>query len=432
MSRRYNLFSGKLLLLGFGLTVGFAMNVGASADILNVKAEPGAVAQAIANATPGDVLILEAGIHTGPIVVDKSVTLTGVKGTIVDGQAIETTIKIMAEDVTIRGLKIINSGDNLPDKHSGIFVNKTAHRAIIEDNFLENNLISVYLWGAHDVMVRNNKIYGRQDLRVNERGNGVQLWESDGSQVIGNEIKYGRDGLFAMTTKNNVFRDNVIEDTRFAVHYMYADDSILEGNISRNNHLGFALMFSTSMKVIGNFSLGDRDHGIALNYANKSEFIGNQVIGVGDKCVFIYNSSKNQFRRNLFKDCGIGVHFTAGSERNVISENAFIANQTQVKYVGTRNLDWADAGRGNYWSDNPAFDLDGNGLADAVYRPNDMVDRVVWAYPMSKLLLNSPAIQVLRWAQSTFPAITPGGVYDSAPLMHPVMQPVLEEVKVNG
>ena len=34
----------------------------------------------------------------------------------------------------------------------------------------------------------------------------------------------------------------------------------------------------------------------------------------------------------------------------------------------------------------------------------------------AKLLLNSPAVQVLRWAQSQFPAILPGGVVDSHPL----------------
>ena len=40
-------------------------------------------------------------------------------------------------------------------------------------------------------------------------------------------------------------------------------------------------------------------------------------------------------------------------------------------------------------------------------------------YPAAKLLLNSPAVQVVRWAQSRFPAIHPGGVIDSAPLMSP-------------
>lgn len=414
--------------ISLALCLTFGVGEGAFGATISVKAEPGAVAKAISHAAPGDVLELQTGRHLGPVIIDKTVTLTGVRGAVVDGAGVDTSITILAEDVHIRGLKVINSGDNLPDKNSGIFINKTAHRAVIEDNFLENNLISVYLWGADDVIVRNNKIYGRQDLRVNERGNGVQLWESDRSQIIGNDIKYGRDGIFALTSEGDIFRENTITETRFAVHYMYVNDSVLEGNQSRDNHLGYALMFSTNMQVRGNLSLGDRDHGIALNYANGSKFIDNQVVGVGDKCVFIYNSNKNIFSRNLFKGCGIGIHFTAGSERNKISENAFIANQTQVKYVGTRSLDWASEGRGNYWSDNPAFDLDGNGLADATYRPNDMVDRVVWAYPMSKLLLNSPAVQVLRWAQSTFPSIRPGGVYDSAPLMHPAMK----EVDANG
>jgi nitrous oxidase accessory protein len=64
------------------------------------------------------------------------------------------------------------------------------------------------------------------------------------------------------------------------------------------------------------------------------------------------------------------------------------------------------------------FDLDGDGRADQPYRPNDLVDQVVWRHPMAKLLLNSPALKVLQWAQSTFPAIYPGGVTDSAPLMN--------------
>lgn len=81
-------------------------------------------------------------------------------------------------------------------------------------------------------------------------------------------------------------------------------------------------------------------------------------------------------------------------------------------------------GRGNYWSDNPAFDLDGDGIGDAAYRPNDLIDEVLWAYPVAKLLLNSPAVQSLRWAQSRFPALHPGGVIDSAPLMEPPDPPV--------
>ncbi len=59
-----------------------------------------------------------------------------------------------------------------------------------------------------------------------------------------------------------------------------------------------------------------------------------------------------------------------------MSGNSFIRNRNQVKYVGTRHLDWSVEGHGNYWSDNPAFDLNGDGIADTAYRPNDLIDKV--------------------------------------------------------
>jgi nitrous oxidase accessory protein len=199
---------------------------------------------------------------------------------------------------------------------------------------------------------------------------------------------------------------------------MYTNDSEVGDNVSVGNHAGYVIMSSDRLKIYNNISRDDRDYALLFNYANDSRVDGNLAAG-SEKCVFIYNANKNVFTGNRFEHCAIGIHFTAGSERNAMSGNAFIGNRTQVKYVGTRSIDWSVNGRGNYWSDNPAFDLNGDGIADAAYRPNDLVDRVVWAYSAAKLLLNSPVIQVLRWAQSQFPALHPGGVVDSAPLMAP-------------
>ena len=52
-------------------------------------------------------------------------------------------------------------------------------------------------------------------------------------------------------------------------------------------------------------------------------------------------------------------------------------------------------------------------------RLQKLVDQIVWQYPAAKLLLGSPVMQVLRWAQSEFPTLRPGGVRDSAPRMLP-------------
>jgi len=68
-------------------------------------------------------------------------------------------------------------------------------------------------------------------------------------------------------------------------------------------------------------------------------------------------------------------------------------------------------------------DLNGDGIADTAYRPNDLVDRVLWTAPAAKALINSPAVQVLRWAQAQFPALYPGGVVDTHPLIAPPPKP---------
>lgn len=403
-----------------------AVSGSAAATTTAVSPGSGALGTAIARAQSGDTLVLSPGVYHGPVTIDRPVTLRGEGKAEVRGSGTGSTITVAAPDVTVRGLKITGSGGALETMDSGVFVNKKGDRALIEGNTIEGNLFGVYLWGPDDAVMRGNTVIGRTDHHVNQRGNGVSLWNTPGSIVEDNDFRYGRDGIFTTTSRNNIFRNNRFRNTRIAVHYMYTNNSEVSGNVSEDNHVGFALMYSKRLKVTGNISRHDRDQSFLLNYANSSVIEGNWVDGGETKCVFIYNSNKNAFRNNRFENCPIGIHFTAGSERNDISGNAFIANRTQVKYVGTRNLDWSENGRGNYWSDNTAFDMNGDGIADTAYRPNDMVDKIVWAHPAAKLLLNSPAVQVMRWAQSQFPALRPGGVVDTAPLMTPpAMAPAL-------
>jgi len=404
--------------VGAALIVGAAL-AGYASAVAAAPVSPGGLTAALARAAPGAVLTLAPGVYAGPVVLTRPVTLAGQPGVILDGRGAGRVITIAAPDVTVKNLEIRNSGDNLSRMDAAIFVTQNGDRAVIEDNVLRHNLIGIFLHGPNDALVRGNKIIGRRDLRMNERGNGIQLWNTPGSRIIGNQVRYGRDGIFTITSRRNLFTDNLFSDLRFAVHYMYTNASEISGNISRGNHAGYALMFSQHLTVRGNLSDGDRDHGFLLNYANSSQIIDNVVRGGAHKCVFIYNSNKNRFTGNRFEGCDIGVHFTAGSERNRITENAFINNRIQVKYVGTRWLEWSYDGRGNYWSDNPAFDLNGDGIADTPYRPNGLIDQVMWAHPLAKLLLNSPGVQVLRWAQYRFPGLHPGGVIDSAPLMRP-------------
>ena len=434
----------------------FAAGVSGSAVAETLKAAPEQPLQALLDrAQDGDVIELAPGEYKGGLRIERRVVLTGRPGAVLDGGGSGNVVTVTAPDVIIRGVTIRGSGHDLQAMDSGVFLKKTAERALVENNRFEGNLFGIYVHGATGSRVLRNIVDGVQGGRRQEAGNGVSLWNAPDVTIEGNTFRYGRDGIFTISSRKDRFINNRFEQVRFAVHYMYTNDSEVSGNLSVGNHVGYAIMYSNRLIIRGNISDRDRDYGMLFNYANYADIDGNWVVGGSldniasnrdegpdeergmvpeakpaqglrtgpEKCVFIYNTNHNKFRNNWFERCGIGVHFTAGSEGNEITGNAFVDNRNQVKYVGTRDLDWSKNGRGNYWSDNPAFDLNGDGIADTAYRPNDLVDRVLWTAPAAKVLINSPAVQVLRWAQAQFPALYPGGVVDTHPLIGPPPKP---------
>lgn len=387
----------------------------------DIRVDPGkgTLLQAIASANEGDRLILSAGLYSGSVSVNIPLSIIGVEGSHIDGGGSGTVITVTSPGVEITGLRITGSGNSHEDIDSGIKLTEGATGAIARENILEGNLYGIDIHGARDALVTENNIIGRDDRLMNRRGNGVYVWNAPGATVSGNTIRLGRDGIFVNTSKRNTFSNNRFEQLRFAIHYMHANDSKVSGNISIGNHLGYAIMFTDRVVIRDNISIRDRDHGIMLNYANNAVIEGNAVVGGGKKCLFVYNANKNTMRGNRFEGCPIGIHFTGGSARNEITGNAFVGNRTQIKFVSTRDHVWS----GNYWSDHSAYDVNGDGIADQVFRPNDSVDHILWTQPSAKLLFGSPAIQLIRWAQRNFPALLPGGVIDDRPLMKPHQLP---------
>jgi len=377
------------------------------------------IEKTINNAKNGDVISLGKGIYKENIKINKSITLTSTKKyeAIIDGSNKSSVIRVTAPNVTIKNLTIKNSGSIVEDEDAGIYMAQTATSGIIKNNHIIDNIFGISLHGSSSVHVFDNFIKGSQNPHWAERGDGIRMWNVHNSLIENNEFKYGRDGIFLNTSTNNILRGNLLHDLRFAIHYMYDNYNKVVNNKSYNNHIGYALMFSNGIQAIGNVSLNDRDYGIMFNFANKSIIKNNSIKNTKDKCAFLYNSNNNIIKDNYFAGCNIGIHYTAGSKNNHISGNAFISNRHQVKYVGTQYREWSENGRGNYWSDNTGFDLNKDGISDSVYRPNNISDKIMWKFPIAKLLFASPAMKALKWAQEQFPTILPGGITDSYPLI---------------
>ena len=403
---------GRVLAAALAFWLGVAGAAGAA--VLLVK--PGqSIAAAIAAARPGDTVRVARGAYAGHLLIDKPLTLEGVDRPTISAQGSGDVIRVRAADVAIRGFIIRDSVSDLGAQNAGVYVERASDRALVRDCALVYNLFGVWLEGVKDGRVIGNTITGKRDLLSAARGNGIQVFNTRGAQILDNNISFARDGIYVDISKDAVFRGNKIHHLRYGTHYMNTDHSVWENNESYLNRGGLALMEVRNLTVRHNVAWGNSDHGIMLRTIQDSLIEHNVVAGNG-RGFFIYDAEYNVLRRNLVIDNRVGVHLTAGSGNNQVDGNDFIGNREQIKYVAARDVEWGRE-QGNYWSNYSGWDQDGDGRGDIAYEANDVVDRLHWQYPLVKLLLSSPSVQSLRFVARQFPLLRAPSIVDKHPRM---------------
>ncbi|MCW8863318.1 MAG: nitrous oxide reductase family maturation protein NosD [Colwellia sp.] len=388
----------------------------------------------------GDTVVLDAGRYLGNFIVNTQITLRGSRedggsGSIIDAQGNGHALILKNSHITIDNLTIINWGDDLTEQNAGIYSNEkvSGERAVgltIKNNTLSGDGFGIWLNHVTQAKVFNNKVKGNLSLRSADRGNGIQVANVTHSHVYNNEVSEIRDGIYVISSQNNLIENNTMHDLRYGIHYMYSYDNTVKDNTAFNTRAGYALMSSRRLTITGNKTTDSEDYGFLLNFITQSTFTNNhiknvwtkpenKVLGRDGKGLFVYNSGFNTLENNIVDTAEIGIHLTAGSKNIKIYGNSFINNPTQVKYVSNTKQEWSVDGRGNYWSNYLGWDMDNNGIGDAIFEPNDGIDKLVWQYPEMKMIMDSPAILILRWVQKQFPVLKPPGVKDSFPLMAP-------------
>lgn len=393
-----------------------------------LRVQPGQAIQAAMDAAqPGDVLEIEPGWYRANLVVAKPLTLRGRgqpgtgRPTLSGGQRGDT-IRVTATDVRIEGLIVRDSGDSLLNQNAGIYIQPGAHRAVVRRCDLTYNLFGLWIEKADNVRIENNTITGKRDYLSPLRGNGIQLYNTQGARIIGNDISFVRDALYVDVSHHAVFQNNKMHHSRYGTHYMNSYYNLWEGNDSYLNRGGLALMEVREQTVRNNRTWGNSDHGIMLRTLQDS-VVENNIVANNMRGFFIYDAEYNTLRGNLVVGNWVGVHL-AGSPRNVVQGNDFIDNREQVRYVGAKDMPWGgnnekERQQGNYWSNYLGWDANGDSVGDLPYEANDVVDRLSWKYPSIQLLLASPAVQALRLAGRQFPVLRVPTVVDNYPRMRP-------------
>jgi nitrous oxidase accessory protein len=376
----------------------------------------------IESAAPNETIRVEAGVHAGPISINKSLALIGENGAEIRGSASGKVVTIAADDVTLTGLRISGSGLQLSDDDAAVFV--TGNRARIQNCVIADSLHGIYLKRVSGAQILNNRIQGKTTLAAssdpvekgigrsaencdttlvsNRRGNGIHQWNCESNFIRGNEISDTRDGIYFSFTNNSHVEGNVIHHVRYGLHYMYSDGNVFENNTFAENAAGAAIMFSKELLVRGNRFLSNRGHrayGLIFQSSDRSTLEGNEIsenaVGLSfNQC------NTNKIVANRVTNNYIGLRVGSNSDDNQFTGNIFAHNLHPVETGGSdvSGSRWSANGVGNFWSDSLELDLNRDGINDLPHRELDLLSVLRRDFPAVSFLSDSPALKLLRFA----------------------------------
>lgn len=378
---------------------------------------------ALKTAESGDTLYLR-GQFDGPITVQQSgLTLRGPSvdnPALIEGDGEGNVLTVTGDHTTFQNLWIRSSGYDPGSNDSGLWLN--ADDVSVLQSRITDITFGIWMDGVNGVRIVDNIIVGRESVYpLSSRGNGIQVWKSNDSLIEGNYITDVRDGIYYSWASEVLARNNTLWDMRYGVHYMYSDNCSLRENLAFNSDSGYALMVSKKLKLVGNTAVknrGESGHGILLKSIDETILKRNTVVRNGNG-FYVYNSLDNRFVENLVLENKIGVHLTAGSVRETVHHNSFIANGESVRASIGEQVHWSSDGGGNFWSDAHTSDVDGDGRSEIRHRPAGLLEQLGARKPLTRLFSSSPAFALIRLAESSVPIIESVGVVDSDPLVRP-------------
>ncbi|MDD5329199.1 MAG: nitrous oxide reductase family maturation protein NosD [Sulfuricella sp.] len=378
--------------------------------------------QKLVDATPaGGVLKPKPGAYAGPVLVDKPIVIDGGGKVTIDGGDKGTVFVLKANSSTIRGLHLTGSGSNHDTDDACI--NVRGNNNYVESLVIDNCLFGIDLKQSSHNVVRNNQIRSKPvDLGI--RGDGIRLWYSMDNRIEGNRVVDSRDNV-AWYSNRNVFYRNYGTRSRYSIHFMFANDNMVDGNSFYDNAVGVYLMYSENTVVRNNlFSHSTGATGMALGFKEASEALieNNEIIycaiGIGTDLSPFQPGTAIRVKDNRFAYNGVAIAFNSDRDGHFFTNNVFEGNLTDVSVGGAgsakRNL-W----RGNYWDDYQGFDRNNDGVGDTPYNLYAYADRIWMEVPHARFFKNAPLMEALDFLERLAPFSDPEMILsDDAPLFH--------------
>ncbi len=407
----------RLLLLPLCFVLAGAV-LGLTAGPVQAAGEPASLQALVDAAEEGTVLRIPEGRYVGPVVIRKPLRIQGDgKAQVVNGDE-GPVIRLEASGAELKGIGIEDTRED-PDS--------VALEVAGSGNRLNNLTIATQGFGirfyqAHENILEHIHIEGTtvqatglsQDEEPVERGNGIDLLESDRNQIRNNRISNMFDGVYIEKGTGNRIEGNMVTESRYGYHLMFSRDTAITGNTGSRNVTGAMIMADEGAQVTGNDfakqSANATAQGILLFDVKRVLVENNRVegnrLGIYAQTLRDTTIKNNRFMRNF-----LGIQMT-DAEGNRLTGNDFVANVIQAQAV-------AEAGNiieHNFWDDFGGLDLQGDGISDLPYRSNSFFLSLTDETPAYQLFFGAPGMLFL---EGLFGSGTREDLVDQAPLMKP-------------
>ena len=342
----------------------------------------------IDQAGSGDTIKLISGKYVGPILIDKKLSIVGEGDvSLINSAADEAAISITSAGTELRNIEIRQaaSGD-IPA------IAVEADRVTLDNLSIQTRGFGILLRDSKDGLITNNKfMWLRSEGKIGgTRGNGIDLYNSDGVRIAGNQIAFLRDGIYMENSRDVKVDNNRLHHLRYGIHCMYVDGVQVTNNIGEFNYTGAMIMGVTDGIVSGNSFRKQNQNvhaqGILLYDVQGSSIVKNIVEGnrVG---IYMEQSSNNVLKDNLVVRNYTGVQFVK-ADGNRFQRNSFIANVIEASATASSNNQL----NGNYWDAFQGLDVTNDGLSDLPYAINPFYQRLTAKNTAYQLFFQSPGM----------------------------------------
>jgi len=367
----------------------------------------------IDQAAEGDIVVVPEGVYAGPIRIAKPIELRAAadaRVTVVNNSEFPA-LSIEADDAAAIGLVIEDAGVK-----EAPFVLVTGDRVRLRALRVTTGSDGIKLDGSDGSEVSDCVVeWGAgEQYTFAQRGNGIDLYQSHGVRIAGNVVRGVFDGIYMEFSDDTIVTDNHIERSRYGIHCMYTNRTIIRDNTGTMNITGGMIMAVKGVELTNNTFTKQTENvnsqGILLFDAHESVIAENRVEGnrVG---VYVEQSSENELFNNAVVNNFIGIQLI-DSSRNAIVGNSFVGNVTDAMARGNSDNDI----KSNYWDSFSGIDLDGDGRSDTTYAINPFFQGLIQKKPAFQLFFQAPGIAFL---ESLYEAGRAGWTTDQAPLMAP-------------